>query len=189
MPSLLVFLYTAALSVTPATAESNGTGLPAGVREMIEAAIASGDGKAVATMLRFARETHASASGELDQIEARWQQLRAEAKQRRQEAERAKLADAGLLENWAGQIGFGASRSTGKSSFLGAYGSLALNLEGLRWRQRLAARAEVQEGRTVTDNQQLTAAWQPNYKFDDQLYAFGLASSRVIRRRATTHAT
>lgn len=174
MSSLSFLALLAAGSATAVSVNSDpASTLPDGVRAMIDAAIASGDAGAVSTMLRFARETQASAGAEIDLIEARWKQMATEAEERRHEEARAQLAEASILDNWVGQVEFGASRSTGGSSQLGAYGSFDLQRDGLRWRQKLVARAEMQDGRDVEATERISTAWQPTYKFDDRLYSFG----------------
>ena len=148
--------------------------LPAGVRAMVEAAIRGGDVKTIESVIRIARETHVSAAPEIDRLEEDWRRRTAEAQAQEQQRKQEDLAEAGALENWKGQVEVGASRSTGRSSYFGLYGSLNFNREGLDWRHKFLARAEIQKGRNVTDTERLLASWQPNYKFDDRLYAYGL---------------
>jgi putative salt-induced outer membrane protein len=148
--------------------------LPDGVRAMIEAAIASGDAKTIETVIRLARETHGLAGAEIDSIQQRWRLRVAEAEERQKQERQIQLAGADLFDEWKGQVELGASRSTGRSSYLGLYGSVAFNREGLRWRHKILGRAEVQNGRNVTDTERLIASWQPNYRFGDRLYAYGL---------------
>jgi putative salt-induced outer membrane protein len=167
LPALLLALQ------APAPADQPGA-LPEGVRAMIEAAIASGDAKAIETVIRFARETHAFAGGEIDEISERWNLRVAEAEARKREERQAAIAEADLLENWKGQIELGASRSTGRTSYLGLFGAVGLDREGLEWRHKVQVRAELQEGRNVDDWERLLASWQPNYKLGDRLYAYGL---------------
>ena len=156
-------------------------GLPDGVRAMIEAAIAQGDSKTIEAVIRLARETHGSAGAEIDSIQERWRLRVTEAEQRQRLEREAALARADLLDNWKGQVELGASRSTGRTSYLGLYGSLGFDREGLRWRHKLQARAEIQEGRNVTNTERLVASWQPNYKFGERLYAYGLAQIEADR--------
>ena len=148
---------------------------------MIEAAIAGGDAATIEAVIRLARETHASAGAEIDSIQERWRLRVGEAEQRRKAEREAALASADLLDNWKGQIELGASRSTGRSRYFGLYGSLGFDREGLRWRHKLQARAEIQEGRNVTSTERLVASWQPNYKFGERLYSYGLAQFEADR--------
>ena len=163
------------LAAAPALAQEQSPSLPEGVRAMIEAAIATGDAKTIETVVRLARETHAFAGGEIEALQERWRLRVAEAEARRSEERKAQLASAGLLDNWKGQVELGASRSTGRTSYVGVFGSLGLDRESLRWRHKLQARAEYQDGRNVTDVERIVASWQPNYKMGERLYSYGLA--------------
>ena len=174
IPAIAALLLLAVSSAAAAQPQEAGA-LPHGVRAMIEAAVASGDPKAVETVIRLARETHAFAGAEIDALAERWKLRLAEAETLKKSERQAALARRGVLENWKGHVEFGASRSTGRASYLGLYGSLGLEREGIRWRHKLLARAEVQEGRNVTNVERIIASWQPSHKFGDRLYGYGLA--------------
>lgn len=156
-------------SVAP-TAE----GLPAGVRAMIDAAIASGDKKAAETMLRFARQTHKAGAAEIDGVEKAWKAKLAAAAEAEKKALHARIAEAGMFEQWDGQIELGASRSTGRSDRLGFYGAIGIDREGIDWRHKVTARAEIQESRGVTTTERILASWQPSYAFGRRVYGYGL---------------
>ncbi|TFI59182.1 DUF481 domain-containing protein [Sphingomonas parva] len=162
------------LALAQATADTPAK-LPDGVRAMIEAAIAAGDAKTIETVIRLARDTHPFAGGEIDEIQQRWRLRLAESEAARKREREQALASAGMFDNWKGQVELGASRSTGKSSYLGFFGSVAFNREGLRWRHKLDGRAEVQKGRNVLNTERYVASWQPNYKWGPRIYAYGLA--------------
>ncbi len=147
--------------------------LPSGVRSMIEAAIASRDAQAIETVTRFARETQPGATAEIDEVLAEWRRQEAAAAGQRNEQQSAST-DPALPAIWKGQIELGGSRSTGRTSYLGAVGAVTFEREGARWRHKVQARVEVQKGRNVTDVERVVASWQPNYKFADVLYAYGL---------------
>ena len=148
--------------------------LPAGVRAMIDAAIASGDKKAAETMLRFARETHKQGAAEIDGIEKAWKAKLAAAAEAEKKALHARIIEAGIFEQWDGQVELGASRSTGRSDNLGFYGAIAIDRQGIDWRHKVTARAEIQESRGVTTTERILAAWQPSYAFGRRLYGYGL---------------
>lgn len=157
--------------------------LPDGVRAMIEAAIAGGDAKAIETVIRLARETHPFAGGQIDEIQQVWRLRVAESEAAKKREQVERIASAGLLENWKGQAEIGASRSTGRTSYLGFFGSVGLNREGLKWRHKLDGRAEIQQGRNVTDTERYVASWQPNYKWGPRVYAYGLAQFEADRNQ------
>jgi len=162
------------LALAQAPAESPAK-LPEGVRAMIEAAIAGGDGKTIETILRLARDTHPFAGSEIEDIQQRWRLRLAESEAAQRKQREQALASAGMFDNWKGQAELGASRSTGKSSYLGFFGSVGFNREGIRWRHKIEGRAEVQEGENVVNTERYVASWQPNYKWGPRLYGYGLA--------------
>lgn len=148
---------------------------PEAVRKMIEDAIAGGDEKAVAAVVRFAKQAVPAAADDIERMHKTFQQ---EAKARKEAEQRAKLealAAAGPLEYWDGQAELGASRSTGNTENLGLYASLSGNREGISWRHKFLGRAEIQKTNGITTTERVLVSWQPNYKFEDRLYAFGIA--------------
>jgi putative salt-induced outer membrane protein len=181
-PALAMLLFAGA-QVEAVALEPSSASLPEGIRRMIEAAIASGDAQAIETVLRLARETHGFAGAEIDEIEQKWKLRVTEAQKQQKEQKSAALAKAGITENWNGQVELGASRSTGRSSYFGLYGSARLEREGVEWRHKLEARAEIQEGRNVTDTSRVVGSWQPNYKIGERLYAYGLAQYESDERQ------
>ncbi len=159
----------------PATAVPEPPPLDPAIRTMIEAAIHSGDVQAANTVLRFARQASPRGGAEIDAIEAAWKTELA-ANDARAAAERtARLRAAGMLDNWKGQVEIGASRATGNSRSLGAIGSVDMARDGLEWRHKLYARAELQNTNGVTTTERVLASAQSNYKFAPRGYAFGLA--------------
>lgn len=134
--------------------------IPVGVRQMIEAAIATGDAKAVETVLRLARSTQPAAGQALDRLERQWKQ---------EQAARAAIAET-RHKPWRTQIELGASRSTGRTSQFGMLGSLSVERETDRWRHKGQARFEIQRGRNVVPVDRGSLSWQPGYKFGEQLY-------------------
>ena len=142
---------------------------------MIDAALEKGDDKVIEGVFQLARQTNPDAVAEIAALEADYRAKAAAERERKEQERIARLAGAGLFANWKGQVELGASRSTGNSDNLGLYGALNLNREGLQWRHKLDARADIQETNGATTTERVLAAWQPNYKVDERLYAFGLA--------------
>jgi putative salt-induced outer membrane protein len=149
--------------------------LPAGVRSMIDAAIAGGDAKAIEIVLQLARQTHAYAGTEIDEIASQWRLRIADADPQKRQQQIAPSTASGILHKWKGQLELGASRSTGRNSYLGILSSVGVEREGPRWRHKLDARIELQNGRNVADVERIVASWQPNYRFAEGLYGYGLA--------------
>lgn len=158
----------------PRLAPERPTQLPPTVRALIDAAIASGDGQAVAAITRLAKKTAPWAGQQAEALKAKYDADVAE-KQAIAARERAeRLAAASFLDNWSGEVELGVSRATGNTRSLGLYGAAKGEREGIRVRHRFNARADVQETNGVTTTERIIAAYQPNLKFDDRLYAYGL---------------
>ena len=148
--------------------------LPNEVRTVIEAAIKSGDMAAVETVAKFARQAHPGASGDIDAVVKDFRAARAQAQAREARARQEKVAEAGPLDLWKGQVELGGARSTGTTSSLGAYAALNANRQGIKWRHRLEARAEFQRTNGVLSKERITASWQPRYAMHEGLYVYGL---------------
>lgn len=148
--------------------------LPKEVRAVIDAAIDSSDAAAIGAVVRFTKQTNPEVAQQIDQIHAAWSARMAEKKAREEQQRRQELAAAKFFQYWRGEIEVGASRSTGNSDNLGLYGAVRLGREGINWRHKVIARADVQESDGVTTKERVNASWQPNYKFDDRLYAYGI---------------
>jgi putative salt-induced outer membrane protein len=170
-PLLALALAQAAAAQAPAEPQA----LPEPVRAMVDAALASGDAKMIEHVLLLAGQTNPGAAAELQGIESAYRKKVAAEQTRAEEERLARIANAGMLDSWSGQVEMGAARSTGNSDTLGLYGAANLTREGLQWRHKLDARVDVQETAGATTTERVLAAWQPNYKVDDRLYTFGLA--------------
>lgn len=149
--------------------------LPDPVRAMIDAALATGDEAKVRTVIELARTTNPDDAGELDEIEAAYETRLAAAKADADAARKEAIRTAGLFENWSGKGELGAFRSTGNAANTGITAGLALTREGIKWRHNLSGRADYQETEGVVTREQYLAAYEPNYRLSERLYAYGLA--------------
>lgn len=154
----------------PAAAE-----LPEPVRAMIEAAIATGDEAKARTVIEIARSTNPGDAAEIDALLAGYETDLAQAATEKAAAEEAAIRNAGLFDNWSGRGELGAFNATGNSSNTGLTGSLSLTREGINWRHKLRARADYQRSNGVTSREQFVAAYEPNLKLNDRLFAYALA--------------
>lgn len=154
---------TVTIPVIPAEAEA----MPPAVQAMVADALANGTDAEVTAVIKFARRAYPAHARELT--------AGVTARAARREAERrAQLAAAGPLENWHGRGEIGASRATGNVDNLGLYGSLTATHEGLHWKHELRASAQIQDTNGVRTQEQLLAAYEPHYKVNDRLSAYGL---------------
>ena len=162
----------AALSLlvsTPALAE-----LPQPVRDMVEAAIATGDAAKVTTVAEIARQTNPDDIAEIDAMLQGFEQAQqALAAERAREEERA-IRSAGLFDNWSGSGEIGAFHSSGNSGEAGLSLGLKLKREGIDWSHAFRVTADYKHSNGTTTREQIFAAYEPRYQIDDGLFAYGL---------------
>ncbi|MEE4337827.1 DUF481 domain-containing protein [Erythrobacter sp.] len=169
-PACLAFSLGTLALPAPAFAD-----LPPPVRAMIDAAIDTGDEDKVRTIIELARATNPDESAEIDAILAAYETDLAAAAEAEAAAEQERIRNAGLFDNWSGKGELGGFRSTGNASNTGITAGLSLVREGINWRHNLSGRADYQETEGVVTREQFLAAYEPNWKINDRLYAYGLA--------------
>jgi putative salt-induced outer membrane protein len=148
--------------------------LPEPVRKLIATAIASGDEAALAAVLKMAKLAYPTYKAAIATTTVE-HDAQVAAKQAADERARiARLSDPNPLANWKGEVELGASRSTGNTRNLALYAAGRGEREGLNWRHTLVGRADLQSTDGVTTGERITASYQPNYKFDERLYAYGI---------------
>lgn len=148
--------------------------LPEPVRQMIDTAIASGDEAALAAVLKIAKLTYPAYGTAIAKTTIEHDARMAAKREADERARIARLSDPDPLANWKGEVELGASRSTGNTRNLALYAAGRGEREGLNWRHTLIGRADLQRTDGVTTGERITASYQPNYKFDDRFYAYGL---------------
>ncbi|MDX3886061.1 MAG: DUF481 domain-containing protein [Sphingomonas sp.] len=151
------------------------TELPPAVRAMLDAAIASGDAQAVATVTKLAKQAAPWGARQAEGLKDGFDKDQADKKALAERQRQERIKSASFFDNWGGEVEIGAARSTGNTRSLGLYLAAKGEREGLQVRHRFNARADVQETNNVTTTERVIAAYQPNFKFDDRLYAYGLA--------------
>lgn len=148
--------------------------LPEPVRAMIDAAIATGDEAKVRTVIELARTTNPADAAELDAIAADYATALAAKAAADAAAKEEEIRTARIFENWSGKGELGAFQSTGNAENIGITAGLGLVREGINWRHKLSGRADYQETEGVVTREQFFAAYEPNYKLSERLYAYGL---------------
>lgn len=166
---LSVAAIAASLVATPAFAD-----VPQPVREMIDAAIATGDAEKVATVLELAKITNPDDGEAIDDIAADFSAKQQELAAAAAAEKEADIRSAGLLDNWSGQGQVGAFRSTGNSNDTGLTAGINLQRTGINWRHKLTALADFQKTNGVTTREQFLLAYEPNYQINDRLFAYAL---------------
>lgn len=172
-----VFAASAAL---PASAA-----IPEPVRAMIDAAIVSGDGRAVATVIDLAKKTNPDDAEAIEALHAAFRQGQAELAEAKKADELRALRSAGLFERWTGKGEIGGSRATGNSDTFGLTGAITLNRKGIDWSHRISARADFQEDSGRTRREKFFADYEPRYDLRDDLFLYGLAQYERDRLQGT----
>ncbi len=175
-PLAVVLLYAG----SPAAAA-----LPDPVRAMIEAAVASGDEQAVATVVDLAKKTNPDDSEAIELLYASFRQEQAELAQAKKKDELRAVRAAGIFDNWKGRGEFGGSRATGNSDTLGLTGAITLSRKGIDWSHRVSARADLQRNSGRTRREKLFADYEPRYDLRDDLFVYGLAQYERDRSQGT----
>lgn len=150
------------------------TELPDSIRNLARVAFDAGDDATWQRILKLSRETNPQARAQIEAIEAEYTARRAEqlARAARERAER--LAAASMLDNWKGEVELGGSRLTGNTDSLAIFGAVRLDREGLKWKHQLRGRVDFQRADDETTVDRLKLGWQPNYKFNEKSFVYGL---------------
>ena len=141
--------------------------LPDAVRDMLVAAIATGNESDVESVARIAKQTNPDAASEVDAMVAEHRQERTEATQER-------IRTARFFEIWSGKGEFGLFRSTGTASEFGVSGGLNLKREGLRWKHLLRVNADYRRANGETSRESILAAYEPRYQFNEKSFTYAL---------------
>jgi putative salt-induced outer membrane protein len=141
---------------------------------MIAAAYRTGDDKTINAVVGVAKATFPDQVALIDRLAAGDAAELAQTRKEAQDRERARILQARFYEIWKGELEAGASRSTGTTDTFGVYSSAKLARDGINWRQKFSGRLDIQRTEGITTTERAIIAWQPNYKFDELLYSYGL---------------
>jgi len=166
----LIFSALLGCAATAAQAE-----LPEGARAMIDAAIASGDERKVATVIGLARTTWPEERSTIDAINDQWKITLAARRAAEAEAEQTALINAGIFDRWSGEGELGAFQSSGNTDSVGVAAALRLDREGIDWTHSIRLRADYQRQNGSTSREQFAASYEPRWQFDENIFAYGLA--------------
>jgi putative salt-induced outer membrane protein len=142
---------------------------------MIEAAYKTGNDKTISDVVGLAKDNFPTYIDEISAMAQTQGEKLAGVRKEAQEREQARILQASFLQIWKGELEAGGSRSTGTTQTTSIYASAKLQRDGIRWRQKFTARLDFQETDHERTTERWLAAWQPNYKFNDLRYAYGLA--------------
>lgn len=170
--------------------------VPDGVSQLIDTALRSGDRAGLDAVLRYAKQAHPQAA---EAIDAQVAAFRTDSSSRQiqvaptpapapvpvpvivaQASPPAPSAAAPAQETaaadvkWSGEGELGAFTSTGNAPGMGLAAGLKLTAEGEDWRVGLLGRADYQETSDVVVREQYRFSVEPNYKFNERGYVYGL---------------
>lgn len=154
-------------------------------RAMLDAAIAGGNRGEIDTLAKYARQANPDDAAEIDGLVALPSPGVAAQPQPAAQAGAApewKPGKDGLFQGWAGSGQLGGFLSSGKVEASGLSAGLNLAHENERWRHQLRLLVDYQRSGGITSREQFLAAYEPNYKFNDRLFAFGLAQFESDRQ-------
>jgi len=157
-----------ALPLLLANANDDPTAIPAPLKAMLDAAMASGNEGEVATIVKYAKTAAPESAETITKIAADWRS------DRRRAAER-KVREADFLDLVKGRAELGAYVTTGNSNNVGLTASLELRREAIEWRHKIRAQADFQKSLGVVTRERYLAAYEPNWKFDERAYMYGAA--------------
>lgn len=170
--SFSLFLLAAAAPTTPPPAvdpqTTAGAMIPESIRAMLDAAIESGNDGDVSTIVKYARSADPLSGDAVLAIAQKCRDDRAAAREQ-------VIRQASFLNLWKGRAEVGGFVTTGNSDTAGGSAVFDAEREGLQWRHKFQARLDYQESLNVTTRERYLIGYQPNYKFDDRAYAYGVA--------------
>lgn len=157
---------------------------PDAVTKLIDAALQSGDAAGLDAIVRYAKQSYPQAAETIDAQIAAYRAAnsvqtpapapaplvtaQAEAK-----PDPAKVEQASAIK-YSGEGELGAFTTTGNAPGIGLAAGLKLTAEGEDWRLGLLGRADYQETSNVVVREQYRVSAEPNYKFDERGYVYGL---------------
>lgn len=179
--------FSAALA--SASQESADAAMPVGINAVLENVLASGDPVEIEAVSRVAKRTYPAFSEEIDRRLALWRATRetialppvlavntapALAAKAPVAPVSATLPTLPTLIKSSGEGEAGAFANTGNAPGIGLVGGFKMLVEGANWRIGTNARADYQETADVVIREQYRVSAEPNYKFDERGYLFGL---------------
>ncbi|MBU0556273.1 MAG: DUF481 domain-containing protein [Alphaproteobacteria bacterium] len=163
---LVALMFAGSAAIWPVSAQAE---LPPSLQAMLDAAIESGDAGALATVARFAKQTHPDHAREIDE--------KVNTHQAAVAAEReARLRNASFFRAWSGSGELGGFITTGNTDSSGISAGLALERRGIDWLHKFRANVDYQRSDGVTTRNQWMASYEPNFTLNESIYAYGLAT-------------
>lgn len=165
---------------------SPATAMPEPAKAMIESAIAGGDAAEVATIAKYAAQAWPDAAAEIQARLEAWRterlaatnpatpvvpQVEVEVPAAAEEQAKAEPPP----PPWKGKGELGGYYATGNSDYFGVSTGLTLRREDPVWRHSVIAQADYQENNGEATRERYLLSYQPNYRFNERTYVYGLA--------------
>ncbi|MFD1788880.1 YdiY family protein [Sphingomonas floccifaciens] len=163
LPLLLANADPAAPQTSPAPAT-----IPDPIKAMLDAAMTSGSEAEVQTIAKYAASAAPESAEAIRRIAGAWKDARSAAATRT-------LQDSGFFDLVRGRVELGGFYTTGNTRNVGLTAAADVTREGFQWRHKLRLLGEYQESLGQTTREHYLASYEPNYKIDDRLYAYGAA--------------
>lgn len=155
------------LALMPALAHA--APVPKPIADMLREAVENGDLSAANTVARLGKKSNPQSASEIDALLSRL-------KARADVSRRMKLRRQRFAQGWKSRIEFGATNTTGTVASTGVTGTVSLVKDGLRWKNASTASVDYMRYNGAETRNRYFVGHQSNYKFNDRLYALGLAS-------------
>lgn len=163
-----------ALAVVCAPGPAWAEPLPDAIRAMLQTAVDTGDPATVASVFGVAKRTVPDNAPEIDAMAADFYAQLSAQKEEQARAAEERIAAAGPLKLWKGNVELGGSWSSGNSRVLDVYGGLDLTRTGINWTHRVSGRVEYQETSGNASTERVRFAYQPQRRFGEQFYVSGI---------------
>ena len=157
-----------------ANADPDPDSMAPAIRAMLRAAMESGNEAEVLTVAKYAASADPANAEVISEIATQWRDGRRAAAERH-------LREAAFLDLMTGRVELGGFSSTGNTNNIGVTGSAEIRREGAVWRHKVRLLAEYQETARIATREHYLAAYEPNLKIDDRLYAYGAAQFEADR--------
>lgn len=174
MRALLLALPLLLANATFAHAAEDPDTIPAPIKAMLDAAMASGNENDVNTVVKYAKTAAPQSAALITRTADDW---RSDRRRKREQS----IREAGLFDLIKGRAELGAYVTQGNSNNIGITALLELRREGLEWRHKVRMQADYQESIGVVTRERYLAAYEPNWKFDDRAYMYGAAQYEADR--------
>lgn len=155
--------------------------MPDAAREIIEAAIAGGDEREIATVAKYAEKAWPDATADISARIAAWRVERMVAAMPAGTPVKPEEPAKAVAEKapappvpWKGKGELGGYYATGNSNYFGVSTGVKLTRDDPVWRHALIVQADYQENDGQTTRERYLVSYAPNYRFNAQTYVYAL---------------